>query len=262
MIKRIITGSLLATLCLASFFIGGLVLFFVVLFAAILCALELAMMLKERGYKPNLYLIIGGIFAIFSTVFLKNSIQIYQTLPVKIVILGFLSLFLIELFLKKPFFPQNSWIISLRVLLFFSFTFLFIILVRYTNDGLSKLLFVSFLVWITDSFALFGGKLFGKHPLSPISPKKTIEGSVSAILACIVFALGVAWFFKLHLLGCTISAIAISIIAQIGDLHESLIKRFLNSKDSSQLLPGHGGIYDRLDSSLFVAPLIFYFLVF
>jgi phosphatidate cytidylyltransferase len=121
--------------------------------------------------------------------------------------------------------------------------------------------------WMCDGLAFFGGRLFGKHPLAPVlSPKKTIEGAISglagAVLTLIVFAIifsrvtgATIDYPRLFLVG-----IAGGIISQFGDLSFSYIKRQYGVKDYGSILPGHGGILDRFDSLIFVAPLMLYFL--
>lgn len=112
-------------------------------------------------------------------------------------------------------------------------------------------------VWAGDIAAIFAGKAFGKHLLMPkVSPKKTVEGSVANLLAA-VFA---AWLLGrlLHLpdvrsLG---AGLAVGVLGQAGDLFESWLKRRAGVKDSGTLLPGHGGVLDRIDSVLFAAPAV------
>lgn len=110
-------------------------------------------------------------------------------------------------------------------------------------------------VWICDSFAYFGGKLFGKRPLAKfISPKKTIEGALSGFIGASIFSLIVGiLLFQSYLIG-IILAFNTGILGQFGDLFESAIKRKFGVKDSSSLIPGHGGILDRIDSLLFSIP--------
>ena len=112
-------------------------------------------------------------------------------------------------------------------------------------------------IWFTDSFAYIGGMKFGKNKLSPhISPNKSIEGSVigslSSILIAIVFYFTTNIFSNLLLAICI--TLVISVIGQFGDLIESAYKREYGVKDSSNLLPGHGGIFDRFDSVILSAP--------
>ena len=120
-------------------------------------------------------------------------------------------------------------------------------------------------IWSCDTFAYFIGASLGKHKLSPsVSPKKTVEGFIGGILGAVAVAFVFYYrFFKSaeleHLL---VISIFVSLIGQIGDLTESLFKRDAEIKDSSQIIPGHGGILDRFDSLLFVSPIVYYYLKF
>ncbi len=116
--------------------------------------------------------------------------------------------------------------------------------------------------WICDSAALFGGMRFGKHKLAPhVSPKKTVEGAVCGALSSLLSGL-IAWLilrgsapvpFRL----CLLTAFLASCMGQIGDLAESLLKRMIGVKDFSNLIPGHGGMFDRADSLLFSIPTVY-----
>jgi phosphatidate cytidylyltransferase len=126
-------------------------------------------------------------------------------------------------------------------------------------------------VWIivlaafgTDIFAYFTGKLLGRHKLCPsISPKKTIEGSVGGVLGSVVLCGLFAWFFIPEgFVNCIIIGVAGSAVSQIGDLSASVMKRKIGIKDWGTLIPGHGGVLDRIDSLLFTAPLVYYILYF
>ena len=117
------------------------------------------------------------------------------------------------------------------------------------------------IIWVGDSAAYYGGRAFGRHALAPqISPKKTVEGAIAGLVGSMlaggiagVFFLGEPW------LSVTLISGAVAVIGQIGDLAESAMKRSAGVKDSSSILPGHGGILDRLDSLFFAAP-VFYWL--
>ncbi|MBX7220896.1 MAG: phosphatidate cytidylyltransferase [Blastocatellia bacterium] len=116
-----------------------------------------------------------------------------------------------------------------------------------------------------DTAAYFTGKAIGKHKLAPaISPGKTIEGGVGSVCGSVGFAvLAHYWFFpELPLLHAVILGIVMNVVGQIGDLYESLLKRGSGTKDAAALIPGHGGLLDRLDSLLFNAPLLYYYAIF
>jgi len=112
-------------------------------------------------------------------------------------------------------------------------------------------------IWVCDTAAYAGGRFFGKHKLAPtISPNKTIEGFVFGFAGAILFS--IIWW-KVGLIEfdvCLVSGIAAGLFGQIGDLAESSFKRECEVKDSSSVLPGHGGILDRFDSLLFAAPIV------
>ena len=113
--------------------------------------------------------------------------------------------------------------------------------------------------WTCDSFALFGGMLFGKHKLAPaVSPKKTVEGCICgtafSVLAGVIIHFISLQLQPIALLPCVVTAFACSIAGQIGDLAESLLKRYIGVKDFSNLIPGHGGFFDRTDSLMFSVP--------
>ena len=110
-----------------------------------------------------------------------------------------------------------------------------------------------------DSFALFGGKRFGKHKIAPsVSPNKTVEGCIcgaisSVVTGVIVYYLSQLWL-PIPFWLCVVTALLASTMGQIGDLAESLVKRMIGVKDFSNLIPGHGGMFDRADSLLFSIP--------
>ena len=139
------------------------------------------------------------------------------------------------------------------------------VLLRDLENGVFLFLMPFIGSWVTDTFAYFTGRLFGRHKLAPvISPKKTVEGSLGGILfAVAVFAL-YGWIVSSYgpvpnypiLL---LAGLLVSVVSQIGDLALSAIKREYGIKDYSRLFPGHGGVLDRFDSVIATAPLVLYF---
>jgi phosphatidate cytidylyltransferase len=119
-------------------------------------------------------------------------------------------------------------------------------------------------VAVGDSIALVVGKLFGRHRLAPVlSPQKTWEGTVASMLASMLAGTGYAALFlggEISLAAAAALALSMNVVSQIGDLVESALKRSANLKDSGSLLPGHGGVLDRLDGLLFAVPLTYGYL--
>ena len=130
------------------------------------------------------------------------------------------------------------------------------------NLSTHLLAFFFLVIFGSDTGAYFAGRTFGKHKLAPaISPGKTVEGLIGGLIAAAGFAaLATVWFFpelpyKFSIpLGIVLAAAGV-----LGDLAESAMKRGSNTKDAASLLPGHGGLLDRLDSLLFGAPILYYF---
>lgn len=116
---------------------------------------------------------------------------------------------------------------------------------------------VLFLTWALDVMAYFGGRLFGKHPLfSRISPKKTIEGSIIGILFTVAGGFALEYIWPTHWNWVIVAGI-IAVGSQVGDLVESMYKRSLDMKDSSGILPGHGGMLDRFDGMYLTLPILY-----
>lgn len=138
-------------------------------------------------------------------------------------------------------------------------------LIRVLPDGASWLIIASAITACSDSGAYFVGKRYGRHKLCPnISPNKTVEGAVggivSGLVAALIFGSLLLSDFNVAFLICT--AIVLSIVGIAGDLTESIVKRGTYTKDSGSILGGHGGVLDRVDSLLFVAPVLYYILLF
>lgn len=139
----------------------------------------------------------------------------------------------------------------------------------FLNEGAAYILSLLIAVWVADIGAYFAGKAFGKTKLAPrVSPGKTVEGALAGVLAAVIWIVassfwpgtfGAALVARWTYFGAVPIAALLGVISIIGDLFESLLKRRAGIKDSSHLLPGHGGVYDRIDAILPVAPLALVF---
>ncbi|GGJ92698.1 phosphatidate cytidylyltransferase [Lentibacillus kapialis] len=137
--------------------------------------------------------------------------------------------------------------------------FFYLMETRSSSDGLARIFYVLVVIWATDTGAYFCGKAFGKHKLWPeISPNKTVEGALGGILLAVVIGMffHIAFPFSYDMIVVILVTVLVSVAGQVGDLVESAFKRNYGVKDSGKLLPGHGGILDRLDSLLFALPLL------
>jgi phosphatidate cytidylyltransferase len=150
-------------------------------------------------------------------------------------------------------------------IMYIPFLMSYFISLRMLDKGALWILFVLVLAFAGDIVALYAGKYFGKHKLVPlVSPGKTVEGLIGLVfgstLACLIFS----YYFlpEISLIQIAILAVVGGIIGQLGDICESAIKRNYGLKDASSLLPGHGGILDRLDCLIFIAPFVYYYRIF
>lgn len=134
------------------------------------------------------------------------------------------------------------------------------------ENGKILIWYVFFAAWGTDMFAYFIGKKFGKHKFTEISPNKSIEGCIAgligSIVLCIIYTIlcNVVWNANINYLYIFGISIFLSVISQIGDLAASSVKRHCGIKDFSNLIPGHGGILDRIDSVIFILPFAYFLL--
>jgi phosphatidate cytidylyltransferase len=127
-------------------------------------------------------------------------------------------------------------------------------------EGSVLLLFALVITWVGDSAAYFAGKSIGKHPLAPhLSPKKTWEGTVASFLGSLIVAFLFARFMIVPLRHLLAMAALGNVAGQVGDLLESAYKRSAGVKDSGGLLPGHGGILDRIDALILAIPVVWYY---
>lgn len=134
------------------------------------------------------------------------------------------------------------------------------VMVRGLENGKILIWYVLFSGWATDVFAYVIGRRFGKHKFSSVSPKKSVEGAIAGTIAAIIVTTIYTYFINTYTaveysyLYVAIITLVLSLVGQIGDFAASCIKRYVDIKDYSNLIPGHGGMLDRIDSIMFIAP--------
>ncbi len=172
--------------------------------------------------------------------------------------------------LSMPLFGRNPKILTMvssqiQGLVYIPLSLATIVLLRNGSDGVAWVFFLLFIVFLGDVGAFYGGRFFGRRKLSPdISPGKTIEGAVGGMITSIAAGFGFQAVFLPHLQAPAVLGLIIcaNLAAQAGDLFESELKRASGIKDSGSILPGHGGMLDRIDALLFAAPVVWVFKTF
>ena len=217
---------------------------------------------KSAGYNPISWIGYLGCLTLFSMGGFVNNADKILCLRIA------LPVIIIAVFMYAILTNLKFNIIDIRItcfsLVLIPFMFSFIKLILMMENGRLLIWFVLLGAFASDIMAYFIGSKFGKKKLCPdISPKKTVEGSIAGIIGVVISYIiltiiaNVYFELNLNLLVIIISAIVIAIVGQFGDLTASAIKRFCKIKDFGSIMPGHGGILDRLDSVMFVAPVVY-----
>lgn len=211
--------------------------------------------------KNNIDRWIGNILAIL--------LAFINMLTPKAIILVFLIsivlLFLKVIFTKMKTNYEDIAITGFGIMYIIGFL-MFVPFIYAMDNGKYLIWYLAIAAWGTDTFAYLIGMKFGKHKFTPISPKKSIEGSIGGTIGAVVLALIYTAIvqryvdLKLSYVFVAIVTLALSILSQLGDLSASSIKREMEIKDYGKLIPGHGGMLDRIDSIIFVAPFAYFLL--
>lgn len=236
---------------------GFIILFFLF---GIVSLFEFKKLIQLKSNVP--YFIFIVLYAVFCywRMALQSNLGLDETTQILMVLTVFVNLFLIkDLFSKKiPLFLTKRYIIT-TFYLSSGFVFLALIASRFSP----KILLGAFvLIWVNDSFAYLVGKNFGKQKLfEKISPKKTVEGFLGGVFfSCIASYFIATVSNTLNFTYWLLLSIIIAVFGTLGDLIESKFKRQAKVKDSGTIMPGHGGLLDRLDSIIFASPFIYLFL--
>lgn len=264
--KRVATAFLVGLPALFAIIAGGVWLTALVLIVVFFASKEYTEILRNKGFLPSLKIILAS-SAIFAGLAYFNRFDL--------IALAF-TLSATMAFMWVLFRGRQPYIANVATTLlgfvycgWFPLHLLFLRNMGGNLDGwiipsplgAGYCLLILFAVLVTDTFCYIVGCKYGKNKLSPvISPNKTIEGSIGGSLMCMVFSLGIGFAIGLPWYHAMILGLLIAVFAQIGDLCESMIKRDAGVKDSSNILPGHGGFLDRTDSYILTIPVVYYYL--
>ncbi len=262
-LTRSFTGLLYISLLMVSLLNEHalIVLFYVF---GLICLAEFKKLIGYKSFIP--FIIFTVMYLVFGywQFFMNSQNGLDEATRILQVITIFVQLFLIkDLFTEKniPLFISKRFIITTFYL---SSAFVFLILIANPKHRFEPLILLGsfILIWVNDTFAFLVGKNFGKQKLfSKISPKKTVEGFLGGLFFSCVASYFIATFTEtLNFNHWLILAIIISVFGTLGDLIESKFKRQANVKDSGIIMPGHGGLLDRLDSIIFASPFVYLYL--
>jgi len=267
--QRILTALLAIPVVILVTYWGYIPFFLFVLTLVVFTLLEFYQILETRvgninkgfGIAGGVLLVVSIYFAPFSTEARLSSELVSFVFTAFILVL--LSYFVIKREIRHYLYNVGAIFFGL---LYIGWLLSYMILLREIRPGGRYIIFyLLFLVWIMDTASYLGGVKFGKHKLSKmVSPHKTIEGSIFGILFAVITSIILSriWInqLQMNIFHSIFLGIILGVAGQIGDLSESLLKRNLQIKDTSTLLPGHGGILDRCDSFLFAAPVLYYYM--
>ena len=255
LMKRVLAGAVGIPLILAASYYGGI---YFLIFSVIVSSLalwEFCIMFEKKELAPLKF---SGIIISAAVIIILYTDWKYLLTVIFAMTVIFTTA---EIFRAKKN-PLNPAILLFGII-YITFPFVLLnALIKLADFEIVILIFI--LIWTCDTAAYFGGRMFGRHQLSPISPNKTWEGSVAGFIFTIIVSLIIHFIFpeKVNLTDAVVIGLITGIFSQAGDLFESLLKRHCEVKDSSEIIPGHGGVLDRFDSLIFVAPLIFIYFMY
>jgi len=264
MLSRSLTALIAAPLVIAIGLMGPLTFFMLVLLVGLTALYEFYAMALPRATRTEKF--VG--LALGALVLAAGYIDATQNSP-GLLATGMCMAAFMLIFTGYICLGQNRSVPFDRItLLFFGIFYVALlsscmVLLRGLPHGVTLVFFLLFVTWAGDIGAYLVGRTLGSHLLCPrVSPGKTVEGSCGGMLFSIAVALVCHATFLKHISvpHCLAMAAGINVLNQLGDLSESVIKRFCNVKDSGKILPGHGGILDRIDSLLFAAPFLYYYI--
>jgi len=261
MLKRSLTILVSVPIIVACVYYGGIPFLILALVLALFAVNEFFNMMMKKGFFPAY--VIGNIITIIFIFFAYYAVKKnWEPAHSAILTLAVAAAMIAGVFLKR----EKDTIVDIAVtalgMIYVGWFFSYLIFIRSLTEHGGYLFFLIFTVWAMDIAAYLTGRLFGKTLLVPsISPKKTWEGAIAGFIVAIIASWILNEMAGLQIWQALILGVMIGIFGQYSDLIESLIKREAGVKDSSDLLPGHGGVLDRIDSFILTAPLMYYYIV-
>jgi phosphatidate cytidylyltransferase len=258
LIKRTLAALALAVIGIPAIIVGGFYYYVLITTLLSIASWEFGKIFRTAGYNASSPILIGGVVLL---VFLRAFFPVLAPTGLTLLLLIAMTWHLFD-YEKGRNLAATDFAISVCGIVYLGWIGAYLIDIRNLKDGLWWLMLVLPAAWLADSAAYFVGRSLGKHQLSPrLSPKKTWEGYWGGIVFGTIGTAGLAVLW--HRLGGpavtwwqgAFLGAALSILTTLGDLGESMLKRQAGVKDSSQIIPGHGGVLDRMDSWLWAGAL-------
>lgn len=257
-LRRLLTGAVFVILLLSAIFLSSDAFDFLFMVFGLACLYEYKRMVQLRGY----YVFVAYLGLWWAYIYLIQDKILINILMFITITVNFALLFYLFSGKEKFFNNLQKFLIGL---FYIGGGCIFLTMIPYKDNDFAKFLIMGIfiLIWVNDSFAYLVGKSIGRTKLFPsVSPKKTVEGTLGGF----IFSLAAAYFMSKYEANLSLSqwlilASVIVLTGSLGDLIESKFKRAAGVKDSGAILPGHGGMLDRLDSLIFAAPFAYLTLI-
>ncbi|MCL4458386.1 MAG: phosphatidate cytidylyltransferase [Chloroflexi bacterium] len=253
--RRLLSALILIPVVALSAYMGGIILLTLILVVATIAAYEMDHMLRNNGYQPAFVLALPLALSLIFDAFISGGLLAPLVTTMLLLTLIWFSLR-----------PENisdalvDWALTIAEVLYVGWLLRYAVLIPNLPNGLSWIALTLLSTWGCDTGAYCAGRMFGRHKLLPvISPQKTWEGVYGGLLLSVIATLLVAQFIWMPLIHRVVLGISVGIAAILGDLAESWLKRSVHAKDSGTIIPGHGGLLDRIDSLLFSMPVVYYY---
>ncbi len=259
MLKRISTALVLAAIGFPAIYYGGIFFWAIIVLLLAIAAWEYFNLMRAANYQPAAKLGIAGVFFLALTRIYFPPYESATLILFVFLTMGY-HLFAFEQGRDNA---AGDFAVTLTGIIYLGWMGSYLIKLRELPNGVYWFSIVLPIIWFTDTGAFFVGRKWGKHHLSPrLSPKKTWEGYWGGVFLGVIGSLlfYALWGknLSLSLTESFLLGISLSLLTPLGDLGESMFKRQSGIKDSSHILPGHGGIFDRIDTWLWAAPLGYY----
>jgi len=260
--ERLLTILVSVPVIFGCTYFGSIPFMLLVLALALFSINEFYNLMRRKNYDPQF--IIGNFFTAFFIIFAYWALKRHWE-PAHSAILTCAAVltFSSGIFHKKIQDAIPNIAVTLMGIFYIGWLFSYLLFIRALTDHGAYIFFLMLTIWANDITAYLVGSKFGRTKLIPhISPKKSVVGAVAGFVVCVGASVLFSQFMvEINLLDALFLGITVGIVAQISDLVESLIKRDAGVKDSSGIVPGHGGVLDRMDSFILTAPIMYYYIV-